>query len=245
MINDIICGSTAISEAVQSFDPGKLVELFVVDLTSLGGGVTRWANATFADTQISFGGDTFLPLSMETEGFDRNGKGTIPTPTIRIFPTDGIRAAMVAYGDFIGAKITRIKTFSRFLDGQPDADSSQVFPNEVWFFEQKTAFNKEVIEWSLSSTLDQEGVVLPKRVFLKDICQLKYRYWDGSAFIYTPAADGGCPYTSSSYYDVNGTSTTASGDKCGKRLSECKRRFGNNALLPFLAFPGITAYRRR
>jgi lambda family phage minor tail protein L len=236
--------TNTIESAVQEFSPGNLVELYVVDLTVLGGGVTRWANASHSDSSIVFDGDIYTPIAIEVEGFERNGRGTIPTPTIRIFPSDGIKAAMLAYGDFIGGKITRIKTFSRFLDGQPDANPLERFPDEVYFFEQKTQFNKNVVEWSLSSVLDQEGVMIPKVPFLKDICQLKYRRWNGTSFDYVLSADGGCTYNGANYYDVDGNVATIDADKCGKRLSECKRRFGATAVLPFLAFPGITAYRR-
>ncbi len=240
--------TNTIDSAVQELSPGILVELFTVDLTNLGGGITRWANTAFESNAIVFDGDTYTPMSIESEGFEWNGKGAIPRPTIRIFPDDGIRAAMLAYYDFIGGKITRIKTFSRFLDGQPDANPTQKFPNEVFYFEQKTVFNKHMVEWVLSSTLDQEGVVLPKRIFLKDICQLKYRQYDDTVspadFTYTDEINGGCPYDGTDYYDVDGNAVTIDADKCGKRLSECKRRFGENASLPFLGFPGITAYRR-
>jgi len=238
--------TNTINSAVQEFSPGKLVELFIVDLTVLGGGVSRWANTAFADNAIVFDGDTYTPMKMEVEGFEWNGRGAIPTPRIRIFPNDGIKAAMLAYDDLIGGKITRIKTFSRFLDGQPDADPSQRFPDEVYYFEQKTAFNKSVVEWTLSSTLDQEGVMLPKRIFLKDICQLEYRRYnpDTLAFEYVAEVDGGCPYNGANYYDVDGNSVTIDKDKCGKRLSECKRRFGDYAKLPFMGFPGITAFKR-
>lgn len=236
--------TNTIESAVQEFSPGNLVELYVVDLTVLGGGITRWANSAHASTAITFDGDIYTPIAIEAEGFEWNGRGAIPTPTIRLFPSDGIKAAMLAYGDLIGGKITRIKTFSRFLDGEPDANPDERFPDEIYFFEQKTQFNKNVVEWSLSSVLDQEGVIIPKVLFLKDICQLKYRRYNGVGFDYVASIDGGCPYNGASYYDVDGNVVTMSLDKCGKRLTECKRRFGDYAVLPFMAFPGITAYRR-
>lgn len=236
--------TNTIESAVQEFSPGNLVELYVVDLTVLGGGITRWANSAHASTAITFDGDIYTPIALEAEGFEWNGRGAIPTPTIRLFPSDGIKAAMLAYGDLIGGKITRIKTFSRFLDGQPDANPDERFPDEVYFFEQKTQFDKNVVEWSLSSVLDQEGVMIPKVLFLKDICQLKYRRYNGTGFDYVASIDGGCPYNGASYYDVDGNVVTMGLDKCGKRLTECKRRFGDYAVLPFMAFPGITAYRR-
>lgn len=240
--------TNTIESAVQEFTPGNLVELYIVDLTVLGGGITRWANAAYSDTAITFDGEIYTPVAIEVEGFEWNGRGAIPTPTIRLFPSDGIKAAMLAYGDLIGGKITRIKTFSRFLDGQADANPDERFPDESYFFEQKTAFNKTVVEWSLSSALDQEGMLIPKVPFLKDICQQKYRRYNGTTspvgFDYVLEIDGGCPYDGTDYFDVDGAVVLMAADKCGKRLSECKRRFGDQAILPFMAFPGITAYQR-
>lgn len=233
--------SSSIHEIVQLFNPGNLVELFDIDLTVLGGTVLHWAGTAFENGVISFGGVDYLPMSIEAEGFEWQGSGTLPTPAIRLFPSDGLKAAMLAYDDFIGAKITRIKTFSRFLDGQPDADSSQRFPDEIYYFEQKTVFNKNVVEWRLTSVLDLEGVLLPKRVFLRDICDLKYRRYNAAtdSFEYVSVADGGCPFNSNQYYDVNDDNTTKSGDKCSKRLSGCRKRFGTTAVLPFSGFPGL------
>lgn len=236
--------TNTINSVVQSFSPGARVELYVVDLTNLGGGVTRWANAAFATTAITFDGEIFTPMQMEVDGFEWNGKGSIPTPSIKIAPNAGIKSAMQTYGDLIGGKITRIVTFSRFLDGQPDADPSQKFPDEVYYFEQKVSANKHGIEWRLSSTLDQEGEMLPKGIVLKDVCDKKYRYWNGTSFDYIAVVDGGCPYNGTGYYDVNGTVTTSDKDQCGKRFSECERRFGAKATLPFGGFPGVTGQRR-
>lgn len=240
--------TNTIESVSQEFNPGALVELFIVDLTVLGGGITRWANTPNGSSAIVFDGDTYTPMKMEVDGFEWNGKGQIPTPTIRIFPTTGIKAAMQTYDDFIGGKITRIKTFSRFLDGEADADPDQRFPDEIYYFEQKSVANKNIVEWTLSSALDQEGVQIPKVVVLKDVCQLKYRIYDDSvspaSFTYIDVADGGCPYNGANYYDVNGNSVTMDNDKCGKRLSECERRFGTNVALPFGGFPGVTGYRR-
>lgn len=236
--------TNTINSVSREFSPGELVELFVVDLTVLGGGISRWANGANGSSAIVFGGDAYTPVRIEASGFEWNGKGAIPMPTVKLFPTPGIKAALIEYNDFIGGKITRIKTFSRFLDGEPDADPTQKFPDEIYYFEQKKTFNKTIIEWSLSSTLDQEGVMLPKRIVTKDVCPLAYRFYNGSSFDYIPVIDGGCPYTGTDYYDVEGNSVSIDKDKCGKRLSECQRRFGTGVVLPYGGFPGVTGFKR-
>jgi len=54
-------------------------------------------------------------------------------------------------------------------------------------------------------------------------------------------ASGTVTYTQ--YFDRNDQPVTTSGsDFCGKRLSSCKKRFGETKALPFGAFPGIGTY---
>ncbi len=232
--------TNTINSVAQSFSPGKLVELFIIDLTNVGGGITYWANSS-SDTQgnITYDGNVYLPRAIKADGFEKNTQGSLPQPTIETFADPGLRAAMLTYHDFIGGKITRIKTFSRFLDGEPDADPDQIFPKEVWIFEQKMEAHKALIKWRLSSILEQDGILLPKRIFLKETCIFKYRQYIDDAFVYVPEADGGCPYAGTSYYDMNGNATTIDKDRCGHALPECVRRFGANTALPFMAFPGL------
>lgn len=70
---------------------------------------------------------------------------------------------------------------------------------------------------------------------------------DGSGkFIYANAT---CPYMEDKYFLPNGFSTLngqpdgdpvpPEKDQCGKRLSDCKKRFGEHAVLPIRAFPGM------
>ena len=232
--------TTTIKEVAQSFAPGKLVELFIVDLTRIGGGLTYWTNTSSEDQAvITYDGNAYIPRAIKASGFEKNTQGSIPQPTLETFADPGLRAAMIQYKDFIGGKLTRIKTFSRFLDGEADADPDQIFPKEVWIIEQKMEANKATVKWRLSSVLDQAGVMLPKRIFLKETCILKYREYLEGEFVYVTQVNGGCPYSGESYYDLNGNVTTIDKDECGHALSECKRRLGDNATLPFLAFPGL------
>ena len=56
-------------------------------------------------------------------------------------------------------------TFQREELGNPyqDPDSTQRFPDEVYFVDRKVNENKEVVEFELCSALDLAGVRLPKR----------------------------------------------------------------------------------
>ena len=70
----------------------------------------------------------------------------------------------------------------------------------------------------------------PKRQCIQNICQWVYRSTE-------------CGYTGTNYWTANDEAvTSASSDRCGKRLSSCKLRFGATAELPYGSFPGIGAY---
>jgi lambda family phage minor tail protein L len=214
-----------------------LVTLFQLDATALGSTVYRWVSGTFADAPVVYQGNTYTPLPIEAEGFEWNGRGTLPTPVLRVSNIGGFAGALViGFGDLLGAEITRLRTFARFLDGQPDADPDAHFPADVFRVERKRIQDPEMIEWELATVLDQEGVELPGRQALKSACTHTYRRWDGAAFDYTRAT---CPYGGTVYYRADGTSTTNPAlDRCGKKLGDCAARFGNDPL-PTRAFPGM------
>jgi lambda family phage minor tail protein L len=98
--------------------------------------------------------------------------------------------------------------------------------------------NKRIIEWQLSSAIDQQGVTLPGRQVLRDTCTHTYRSFNTvtQTFDYSNAT---CPYTGALSFGLDDAPSGASGDICSKQLSGCKKRFGNNGNLPTRAFPGV------
>jgi phage-related protein len=114
------------------------------------------------------------------------------------------------------------------------------FPVEVYTIERKSAHTKTFVEWQLAAAIDQEGRMLPGRQVLRDTCLHRYRSFEGGTFNYSRAS---CPYTGAACFTATGTPTTAQFDVCGKKLSDCRLRFGQNANLPTRAFPGVSRLR--
>lgn len=195
---------------------------------------------------ITFGGFTYTLYPIEAEGFERGSEGTMPTPTIKVSNVlGGVSSILQEYNDLVGATVRRIRTFRKFLDDMPTADPDSYFPIDEYVVNRKTAQNKVYVEWELRSVLDLEGKYIPKRVCLRNICTHRYRLWrpndllpEGGQFDYSCAE---CPYTGTNYFLKDGSTTTSpADDACGKRLSDCKKRFGETAELPFGGFPGIS-----
>lgn len=227
----------SVARISQQFEADAVVHLYELDASSLGGGTYRFTSSAFEREPVSFGGNEYAPIPIETDGWEMSSQGTLPRPTIKVANVNGaFSAAVVEFGDLVGCLFRRIRTYRRFLDGMPDADSDAHFPIDVYRIEQKTAQNRVYIEWTLAAAFDQQGRKLPGRQVLQSACTHVYRRWTGSAFDYSKAT---CPYAGTAYFDVTGAATTAANDKCSKRLqSGCIARFSKSAL-PTRAFPGV------
>ena len=159
--------------------------------------------------------------------------GSLPQPTLSVANLDGTMTTLLALvnattagNDLTGATVKRIRTLKRYLDGESTADPNARFPTEVWRINRKSMETRDMVVFELASEFDLVGQKLPKRQIVANICQWIYRSSE-------------CSYTGTDYYDVNGNEvSTEAEDQCGKRLSSCKLRFGENGTLPFGSFPG-------
>ena len=198
--------------------------------------------------QVYWGGIAYSPLPILTSGFEVTTKGSLPTPHVKV--ANGVIGGLVSnlieqYGDLVGARITRWRTFAKHLDSGSDPDSMRHFRPDRYSVNRKISQNKLYVEWELSTVIDQQGMLLPGRQILRDYCAWQYRFWDNQAgaFDYTNVE---CPYTGTLYFDRNDDAVTdPSLDQCSKRMTGCTLRFGNDAgsNLPFGGFPGVSLWR--
>ena len=135
--------------------------------------------------------------------------------------------AVTPGNDLGGALVKRIRTLLKFLDGQATADPYATFPEEQWYIDRKSKEDRNEVAFELASKFDVPGQMLPKRQLIANICQWEYRSSE-------------CSYSGSNYFDVNdGSVVSLAQDKCGKRLSSFKKRFGETGDLPFGSFPSV------
>jgi lambda family phage minor tail protein L len=224
------------SEA-QKLDPSAIISLFTVDATSVGGSVLRFVQARQASADVKFAGLTYQPIDIEFSGLETSGVGALPTPTMSIANTDMFIQALVnTLGDLNGCIVTRIRTFARFLDGQPEADPTAIYGPDVYKIERKAEDTPEQIAWELSAAIDQEGKMLPGRPMVRDTCMWRYRMYENGAFNYDRVL---CPYTGNQYFDELDKPTTAAKDKPSRTKNCCRLRFGEGKPWPFGGFPGM------
>ena len=223
-----------IQQDLQTTGGKQLVELYELDATTAGGVLMRFHNGVSEiGGDVVWQGNTYIRFPIEATGFEYNGKGKIPRPTLRVANITGLLGALVrSYQDLVGCRFTRKRTMVKYLDAvnfvggvNPSADPTSQMPDDVYFIDRKANENKVMIEFELAAAFDVAGVQLPRRFIVQNVCAWAYR-------------GGECGYTGAVYFDATDQSVpTLALDSCGKRLSSCKARFGQHAELPFGGFP--------
>ncbi len=232
--------NTAIRSEIQKLAPSAVIELFVLDLSLFSqGSVYFHAGTNSLQQRLTWQDKTYETFPIQVEGFEFNGNGQIPRPKLKVANVTGAITAMVLiYQDLVGAKITRKRTLAKYLDAvnfpggvNPTADLTAEFADDIYYIDRKSRETRDVIEFELAASFDLEGVNLPRRQIVQNVCPWRYRSSE-------------CGYTGASYFDANDQSVASSTqDICGKRLSSCQARFGQNAELPFGGFPAAGLFR--
>ena len=141
---------------------------------------------------VKWQGNVYISVPLETESFEARGDGRLPRPIIRFANVEGFfSAAAREYGDFVGAKVIRKRTFAKYLDSENwpkvdgkymnplsptgEGDSNSHLPDDMFFVNRKLSENKNLLEYELVSLLELEGVYLPARLVLSNYCSWVYR----------------------------------------------------------------------
>ena len=229
---------SAVYEDLSVLEPNAIIELFQLHLDATLHGSSdiyyfhNGVNAAVTGNVV-WNGQSYVRLPLEATGFDYSSSGSLPRPKLAVsnigmYITEILLDVnrITTGNDLGGAKVVRIRTLKKYLDGQAGADPHAKFPDEIWYVDRKSNENRAVVEFELASKFDLVGVMLPRRQIIANVCQWVYR-------------GGECGYTGSNYFNTQDQVVgTLALDACGKRISSCKLRFGATAELPFGSFPG-------
>jgi lambda family phage minor tail protein L len=171
---------------LHSLSSRAVVELFVLEYTDYNGAaqIIRYHPGTNGvRNNIVWHGDTYTPMPFKFTDMEISGQGMLPRPKISVANVGGILSSPVYLNnDLIGAKVTRKRTFVRFLDAvnfpggiNADADETVAFEDEVFYIEQKELENDLTIEFVLVSALDVSGVQIPRRQIIANTCTWQYK----------------------------------------------------------------------
>jgi len=110
---------------IQKLEGEALVELFQLDATGIGGDIALF-HRYLQQGSIWFNGDEYHPMPIEAEGFSKTSEQP-PTPRLTVANLNGAISELCRlYDDLLGAKLTRLRTFGKYLD--PD---SFLGPNKI------------------------------------------------------------------------------------------------------------------
>lgn len=224
----------AMAADLQSLSPSAVIELFIIDLTDIGGTTLRYHDSTNElSASVTWQGVSYAALPIQASGFEFNGRGQLPRPRLKVPNMSGaVSLLLLNLQDLVNGKVRRKRTLVKYLDAvnftggvNATADPTAEFPEDVFFIDRKVSENKYAVEFELAAASDLTGVKLPRRQIIQNFCPWVYR---GSE----------CGYAGGAVADANDVPTAAlAADACGKRLASCKLRFGEYAALPFGGFP--------
>ena len=236
---------SSVYEELSVLAPSAIIELFELHLDNTLHGssdVYRWHSGVNDQVtgNLVWNGETYFRVPVQADGFEFKNSGTLPRPTLTIANTDSTVTAILLLvnavtvgNDLAGAEVRRIRTLKKFLDaanfaaGNSNADPYASFPEERYFIDRKASEDRNQVTFELASKFDLAGQKIPKRQCIANVCQWEYRSSE-------------CGYTGSNFFDINDNAAASlAQDRCGKRLSSCKLRFGTNGELPFGSFPSV------
>jgi len=190
------------SKEAFSLLPSNLIYLYEIDVSSLlldkdislvnNTQIFRFHNhIKLINTSIFFNKEEYIAAPITVDGFEYTSKGALPTPKLAITVTDEavpllaiLKDTLNKLGDLTGAKVTRIRTFAKFLDAKnfetdelPSgfAPDPNAFSKDVFYIDRKSNENKLFLEFELASILDVEGIKLPNRLVIASRCPWTYR----------------------------------------------------------------------
>lgn len=179
-------GKNKVASSLLDLQPTAILELFRVYPDRINR-PTIWLGfhgGTVYDKSIKWQGSDYLPLAVETEGFDILGDGKLARPKIRVSNHNNIITNLLQnHKDFKNAKVIRKRVSVKFIDddnfegGNPfgEADSKAELTNETWLMGRKTQESKVFVEFELNSPLDLENFTVNNRNIVSKFCYWQYR----------------------------------------------------------------------
>ncbi|VVO79746.1 hypothetical protein PS870_01729 [Pseudomonas fluorescens] len=248
----------ALIKDIQKLEPGAEIRLFEIDGTEYGADYLRFHGHAIPHTpeellayehseedlpakSIWWQGNEYAAWPVQIEGIGADSNGSATRPTFMAGNVNGrITALCLAFDDLLKFQLTVRETLVQYLDavnfpeGNPTADPTQE-ALEIWFIDQKTVEDGEVVQWDLSSPGEIDNHGLPGRQ-MTTLC-----HW---------ALTGGyrgpdCQYTGP-YFDMEGNPTdNPEKDQCNALLTTgCECRFGAGNPLSFGGFPAVSLIAR-
>ena len=200
-----------LSSEVHELSPDTLITLYEIDISDIKVNMDLRQNLLleadifcFHNMEITQGkkiiydGKTFFAMPVVAEGFEMVSSGELPRPKLSIpslqaireketefstdYPWNNLKRAVLELDNLVGAKVTRIRTFAKYLDSTneipgtaTDPDPKAQFPRDTFYIDAKTLEDKNGLQFELTTFTDMENFKLPGRHVLASRCPWAYR----------------------------------------------------------------------
>ena len=183
---------------ILEIEPSTVVCLYNINLRDKGRYLFH-AGENGYHKEIVFNGEKYDYFPIKVEGFEMHGDGKLPRPKMTFSNHQGnISLRLGVFKDFINYKVTRIKTFVKYLDAEnfpsgvnphaePDPDVS--FSEDIFFVNQKTKEDDNIVEFELVSLLELQNASIPARTMYSNYCGWQYRSNIGCGYRGRPISD--------------------------------------------------------
>jgi lambda family phage minor tail protein L len=179
-------GKNKVADSLLDLQPTAILELFRIfpDKVNKPTLFLGFHAGTVFNKSITWQGVQYLPLSLESEGFDVFGDGKLARPKLRVLNKDYIITNFLQnYNDLVNAKIVRKRVSVKYIDDinfdgvNPFgiADPKAELTDETWLVGRKTQESKVFVELELASPLDLESFNVNYRDVVSKFCYWKYR----------------------------------------------------------------------
>jgi lambda family phage minor tail protein L len=164
--------------------------------------VYRFCGMINETNPIIWQGKPYQPLPISAEGFEGRNDGRFARPRLTIANPDGIFSRIIYNNsDFVGCKVTRKRTYVGFLDDENfrnknlnsdgknpfgQSDQEAYLPDDIYIINRKSAEDKHIIQFELTSPLDMDSAVIPARMVFSEICSWSYRCEIGCGYTGLP-----------------------------------------------------------
>jgi lambda family phage minor tail protein L len=197
---------------LYKFEHNQIVDLCELDLNVIGYPILQRFHLYDFGAPVVFNGLTYDPSPIKLEGFELTSKG-LPIPKAFTGNVLGTISALIEDCDGLqGAKFSRFRTLSQYLDLTPNPAYIIGRP-DIYYIDRVAEETALSVTFELRSVLEINGRRLPGRWITQNTCTAIFK-------------SGECGYT--------GSNTS-----CSRDIDGCAANFGANAVLNINAFPGV------
>lgn len=196
-------GELNVSE-LATLSRDAIVKLLILDLLPIGIEEKYYfVNDVYPDgTYPHRGGIEYLPMPFSISGEKLDSQGQLPNPQLsigNIYTPDAVMGLIASfverYEDLIGATVTTLDVFAKWLDEGDTPNPNAALKSEIYTIERKASASKIGFVFELSAGNNLQGAKIPKRQVTITCSWLAYR-GEGCAYDGPPVEDAdGNPLT--------------------------------------------------